>query len=68
MPDIAKLNLIRKLGYNIDNAGFITRDGRRITDRCTGKPVQFSRMAIIAGTIIDDNPISIASYLEDMPA
>jgi len=69
-PREFKLELLKALGLNVDERGlYVTRDGKVVTDPYIEKPVQFNNMAIFPGSaiVLDDNPLSIASYIEDHP-
>lgn len=63
----SKLALLKELGYKSDGALVLEADGKKHLDRYTGDPVKVSNMAILPGStiVIDDNPVSIASYLEE---
>ena len=67
IPPELKRELLKKLGYDIDNEGYVTKDGKRVIDKYADKPVKFSNIAILPGSTvaIDDNPVSIASYFEE---
>ncbi len=67
-PKEFRLKLLKELGYGVDEKGvFVTKNGATVTDPYIGKPVRFDNMAIFPGStiIIDDNPVSIAMYLEE---
>ena len=63
----SKEALLKELGYRSDGIFVLQSDGKKHLDRYTGDPVKVSNMAILPGStiVIDDNPISIASYLEE---
>jgi len=61
-----KLELLKKLGYDCKD-NYVTFEGNRVIDKYVDKPVKVDNMLILHGStvILDDNPISIASYLEE---
>jgi len=67
MPSDLKLLLLKELGLGVSEDGFITKDGRQVLDKYTDQPVQIENMAIFPGStvVLDDNPLSIASYIEE---
>jgi hypothetical protein len=67
MPFDFKVLLIQELGYQSDGTYVLEKTGDRLLDIYTKEPVQISNMAILPGStiILDDNPLSIASYLEE---
>ncbi len=69
MPNEVKINLLKKLGYDSDGVFVLDSAGRRVRDRYTDDEVSLSRMLIFPGStvILDNNPLSIAAYLEEYP-
>jgi hypothetical protein len=67
MPSDLKLLLLKELGLGVDERGYITRDGKQVLDKYIGQPVPIENMAIFPGStvVLDDNPISITSYIEE---
>lgn len=67
MPFDCKLLLLQELGFSSDGTFVLDNKGERLIDIYTKEPVQVSNMAILPGStiIVDDNPLSIASYLEE---
>jgi hypothetical protein len=67
MPDPLKLLLLKELGLSADADGYITKDGKPVEDKYIGQPVRVDNMAIFPGStiVLDDNPLSIALYLEE---
>ncbi|MBS3060712.1 MAG: hypothetical protein J4432_04360 [DPANN group archaeon] len=68
LPTESKTMLLRELGYDSDGKFVVDPKTReRVRDRYTNDEVKLSNMAIFPGStvLLDDNPISIASYLED---
>lgn len=67
MPFDCKLLLLQELGFSSDGTFVLDKKGERLIDIYTKEPVQVSNMAILPGStiIVDDNPLSIASYLEE---
>jgi len=63
-----KIKLLRALGLDVDERDiYVIKDGKQVIDQYIDKPVRFDNMAIFPGStiVIDDNPLSIASYLEE---
>jgi hypothetical protein len=67
MPLECKVLLVQELGYQSDGTYVLEKTGDVLLDMYTKEPVQISNMAILPGStiILDDNPLSIASYLEE---
>ncbi len=67
MPKDFKIMLIRELGYNSDGTFVLKENGNKYLDKYTEEPVRIDNMAILPGSsiILDNNPLSIASYLEE---
>jgi len=69
-PKDFKLELLKALELSIDDRGlYVTKNGEPVKDPYIDKPVRFDNMAIFPGStiVLDDNPLSIASYIEDHP-
>lgn len=67
-PREFKIALLKELQLTVDKEGFVVgSDGKRIMDQYVEKFVRLENVAIFPGStiIIDDNPVSIASYIED---
>lgn len=64
-----KLILLKELGYGSDGVFVTDKEGAKVHDRYIEEPVRVDNMLIFPGStiILDDNPLSIASYLEDFP-
>ena len=60
--------LLKELNYDSDG-DFVIKDGKVLIDEYINQPVKISNMLILEGStlIIDNNPLSIASYLEEYP-
>jgi len=67
MPSDLKSLLLKELGLGVDENGYITKDGKQVLDRYIDQPVPVENMAIFPGSaiVLDDNPLSIASYIEE---
>ena len=65
-PD-TKIRLLKELGYGSDGQFVLESDGKRVIDKYADIPVRIDNMVILPGstTIIDDNELSISSYLEE---
>ena len=68
LPKEVKVEVLKELGYDSDGI-FVLKDGKRFLDIYSEEPVKFNRMLILRGStiIINDEPLSISSYLEDYP-
>mgnify|MGYP001600816965 CR=1 FL=1 len=64
-----KLILLKQLGYSSDGTFVTDKSGAKVYDKYIDEPVRIDNMLILPGSIIilDDNPLSIASYLEEFP-
>ena len=69
-PREFKLELLKALDLSVDEKGiYVTKNKDLVKDPYTDKPVRFENMAIFPGStiVLDDNPLSIAAYIEDHP-
>ena len=62
-----KIALLRELGYNSDETFVLDSFGERVIDKYINEPVRIDNMFIYPGSVIilDNNPISISSFLEE---
>lgn len=69
VPMPLKAALVRELGYETDGEFVMTKDGAPYKDPYVGCRVRLDNMAILQGSaiIIDDNPVSLDSYMEAHP-
>jgi hypothetical protein len=67
MPIELKKELLKKLGYSSDNIYVLDSNGNKLKDRYIDEEVKISNMIIVPGStiILDNNPLSIACYLEE---
>jgi len=67
MPSELKLLLLKELGLGVDGNGYITKSGNQVLDPYIEQPVNVENMAIFPGStiVLDDNPLSLASYIEE---
>ena len=67
MPKDAKVFLLKELGYDSDGIYAKHKNGTIILDRYTEEPVKVDNMIILPGSeiILDNNPLSVSSYLEE---
>jgi regulator of RNase E activity RraA len=67
MPPNLKLLLLKELGLSANADGYVTKDGKQVQDKYIEQPVRVENMAIFPGStiVLDDNPVSIASYIEE---
>ncbi|MFH0927783.1 MAG: hypothetical protein V1822_04345 [Candidatus Micrarchaeota archaeon] len=61
-----KIGLLKELGFDV-KGDFVIEHGERVKDRYVGVDVSIANMLIFPGStiILDNNPLSIASYLEE---
>ncbi len=64
-----KIELLRILNYDSDGLFVLDGAGEIVIDRYIDQPVKIDNMLILEGStlIIDNNPLSIAAYLEEYP-
>ncbi len=64
-----KLILLKEFGYSSDGVFVTDKNGVQVHDKYIEEPVRIDNMLIFPGStiILDDNPLSIASYLEEFP-
>lgn len=63
-----RISLAKELGFGVDPDGVhLLKDGEPALDPYTQTPLRLDSMAILPGSVVllDNNPVSIASYLED---
>lgn len=67
IPD--RMLLLKELGYDSDGSFVLDKDGKILIDDYINQPVKINNMLILEGStlILDNNPLSIASYLGDHP-
>ena len=66
-PAEFKVALVRELGYDTDGTYVLRPDGSRLIDEYANVPITLDNMMILPGSaiILDENPLSVASYFED---
>ncbi|MFH1916613.1 MAG: hypothetical protein ABIJ21_05080 [Nanoarchaeota archaeon] len=64
-----KTMLLRELGFSLQDIFIIDKNGKKVVDKYIEQPVTVDNMLILPGStlIIDNNPLSIASFLEEHP-
>ncbi len=64
-----KILLLKELGYKSDGIFVLDQNGERVIDKYIDEPVKINNMLILPGStiILDNNPLSIASYLQEHP-
>jgi len=67
MPLKFKVELLKELGYDSDKTFVLDKGGNKLLDRYTKEPIRVNNMFIFPGStiILDNNPLSIASFLEE---
>ena len=63
----SKIALLRELNYDSDGTYVLNSDGTLHEDKYTGDPIPLDNMLILPGSavILDNNPLSVSSYLEE---
>lgn len=63
----SKVLLLKRLGYDTDGEFILDSEGKKLIDRYVNIPVRVSNMVILPGStvILDDNELSISSYIEE---
>jgi len=64
-----KILLLKELEYDSDGIFVLDKKGNKVKDEYVDVEVKLDNMIILPGSeiILDNNPLSIASYLEDFP-
>lgn len=64
-----KIILLRELGYGTDGTFVVDDKSNVVTDRYIEQPIRLDNFLILPGStiILDDNPVSLFSYLEEFP-
>ncbi len=64
-----RIQILKELGYDSDGIFVLDKDGKILLDKYIDQPVKIDNMLILEGStlILDNNPLSVASYLEDYP-
>jgi hypothetical protein len=67
IPVNSKILLLKELGFGSDGTYVLDKNGEQVLDKYIGEPIKIDNMAILPGStlILDDNPLSISSYLEE---
>ena len=67
MPKEIKIELLKELGYDSDGIFVLEKTGEQHLDRYIGESINLDNMVILPGStiILDNNPLSISSYLEE---
>lgn len=64
-----RILILKQLGYETDGKHVLNEKKEILMDEYSDCPVTIENMLLLPGSlkIIDNNPLSIASYLEDHP-
>jgi hypothetical protein len=67
IPKELKLALLKELGFSSDGIFVLDAKGEKHLDKYTHEPIRIDNMAILPGStiILDNNPLSISSFLEE---
>jgi len=62
-----KLAILKELGYGSDGDYVLRSSGEKVVDKYIDIPVRVDHMVILPGSevILDDNELSISSYVEE---
>jgi len=62
-----KIMLLKELGHDSDEVFVLDKNGEKYLDKYTDEPIKIDNMAILPGSaiILDNNPLSISSFLEE---
>lgn len=63
----SKVLLLKELGYDSDGEFVLDSKGKKVPDKYIDMPVRVDNMVILPGStiILDDNELSISSYIEE---
>ena len=63
----SKILLLKELGYDSDGIFVLDSNGNKSVDKYTNEQIKIDNMIIFPGStvILDDNPLSVASYIEE---
>ena len=63
----SKVLLLKGLGYDSDGEFVLDKEKKRLLDRYLQIPIKIENMVILPGSeiILDDNELSVSSYLEE---
>jgi hypothetical protein len=68
VPKELKIMLLKELGFDSDGVFVLEKNGEKYLDKYIHEPVMIDNMAILpfgSITILDSNPLSISSFLEE---
>lgn len=63
----SKILLLKELGYTCNGEYVLDTEGKKVIDKYIEVPIRVNNMVIFPGStiILDDNELSIASYMEE---
>ncbi|MFH0906599.1 MAG: hypothetical protein V1824_04660 [archaeon] len=69
LPLDIRVLILKELGYNTDGIYVVDSNNNKVIDKYISEPVKIDNMIILPGStiILDDNPVSIACYLDEYP-
>jgi len=63
----ARVGLLQLLDFDADSEGYVIKNGERVIDKYVGVAVSVNHMVIAPNgiVILDENPASIAGYMQE---
>ena len=67
IPRDVQIEILRELGYSAEENRILDTAGVPVLDKYTRAPVRLDNLMIVWGStlLLDNNPVSIASYFEE---
>ncbi len=66
-PRDVQVEVLKELGFTVDEEFVLDASGARVLDRYVKVPIRINNLLIVPGStlLLDNNPVSIASYFEE---
>ncbi len=67
MPKELKIRILDRLGYGVSGDFVVYKDQKRVKDKYIGIDVSVNNVLVFPGStiVMDNNPLSIAAYLDE---
>ncbi len=67
IPKEVKIAILKELDFDSDGVFVLEKNGEKHMERYLNCPIRLDNMLIFPGStiILDDNPVSVSSYLEE---